>query len=134
MRRTLISILFCCQLLRVVVAQQTPNLPPSPPPKTPTPAADQKSPDDQGVVRITTNPVQIDAVVTDKNGKRVVDQTDLERLLGAGVVQMKSGMVPGEYVIQIVVRPPAKGERRGGHSMDQFCCHQLGMNRSAIRN
>jgi len=32
-----------------------------------------------------------------------VDETDPKRLLGAGVVQMKSGMTPGGYVIQIVV-------------------------------
>jgi hypothetical protein len=32
-----------------------------------------------------------------------LDQTDPKRLLGAGVVRMGSQMVPGEYVIQIVV-------------------------------
>lgn len=32
-----------------------------------------------------------------------VDSSDPKRLLGAGLVQMKSGLVPGEYVIQIVV-------------------------------
>jgi VWFA-related protein len=34
---------------------------------------DQKTADQQDVVRITTNLVQIDAVVTDKSGKRIVD-------------------------------------------------------------
>jgi hypothetical protein len=32
-----------------------------------------------------------------------VDDKDPERLLGAGVVQLKSGMTPGGYVIQLVV-------------------------------
>jgi VWFA-related protein len=32
-----------------------------------------------------------------------VDETDPQRLLGAGVVQLKSGMTPGTYVIQLVV-------------------------------
>ena len=32
-----------------------------------------------------------------------IDQTDPKRLLGAGVMQMRSAMVPGEYVIQVVV-------------------------------
>ena len=32
-----------------------------------------------------------------------LDQTDPKRLLGAGVVQMGTRMVPGEYVLQLVV-------------------------------
>ena len=53
-------------------AQQTPN--PPPPTQTPSPAAQEpKNIDAQDVVKITTNLVQIDAVVTDKDGKRIVD-------------------------------------------------------------
>src|SRR5215210_2931909 len=41
---------------------------------TPTPPAQQQEQaDEEDVVRITTNLVQIDAVVTDKNGKLVTD-------------------------------------------------------------
>src|SRR3954447_9377986 len=47
---------------------------PSPSP-TPTPQAQQpeQKPEDLDVVRITTNLVQVDAVVTDKNGRVVTD-------------------------------------------------------------
>jgi VWFA-related protein len=65
--------MLCC-LVTQVVAQQT-----APPPQTPgqaKPAAVVKEPktvDEQDVVKITTNLVQIDAVVTDKSGRRIVD-------------------------------------------------------------
>ena len=53
-------------------AQQTSS--PPPPSQTSSPAAQApKAIDAQDVVKITTNLVQIDAVVTDKNGKRIVD-------------------------------------------------------------
>ena len=74
MRRSLTPLLLCCLLTQHAVTQQT-----SPPPQTPErpkPAPvlnEPKSVDGQDVVRITTNLVQIDAVVTDKNGKRIVD-------------------------------------------------------------
>src|SRR2546429_6891902 len=50
-------------------AQQTGTLPPPPPP------APQQTPkpEDVDVVRITTNLVQVDAVVTDSKGKLVTD-------------------------------------------------------------
>jgi hypothetical protein len=41
--------------------------------------------------------------VGDEEAFSPLDQTDPKRLLGAGVVRMGSKMVPGEYVIQIVV-------------------------------
>jgi VWFA-related protein len=70
---TLNSLLLCCLLTQQVVAQQ-----PSPPTQTPRPGPspavnEPKTVDDQDVVKITTNLVQIDAVVTDKSGKRIVD-------------------------------------------------------------
>ncbi|HEX8921332.1 MAG TPA: VWA domain-containing protein, partial [Pyrinomonadaceae bacterium] len=40
---------------------------------SPTPPQQQGTPDDEEVVRITTNLVQVDAVVTDKSGKIVTD-------------------------------------------------------------
>ena len=68
------SLLLCCLLTQQVVAQQT--SPPSQTPARPNPSPVVNAPkavDDQDVVKITTNLVQIDAVVTDKSGKRVVD-------------------------------------------------------------
>lgn len=73
MRRSLTTLMLCC-LVTQVVAHQT-----APPPQTPgqpKPAPVVKEPktvDEQDVVKITTNLVQIDAVVTDKSGRRIVD-------------------------------------------------------------
>ena len=52
-------------------AQSSPAPSPSPAPKA-TPSA-QPSPSDEDVVRITTNLVQVDAVITDKSGKLITD-------------------------------------------------------------
>lgn len=41
--------------------------------QNPSPTQDEQSKDEQDVVRITTNLIQVDAVVTDKNGKPVTD-------------------------------------------------------------
>jgi VWFA-related protein len=69
----LISIL----LLVLTASAQQPSPSPTPstrPASSPTPIEAQKpSPSDEDVVRITTNLVQIDAVVTDKSGKPVTD-------------------------------------------------------------
>ena len=69
MKRILILLpLFFAQCVSIAIAQQ-----PSP---SPTPAAQQSATqksEDEDVVRITTNLVQVDAVVTDKNGKIVTD-------------------------------------------------------------
>jgi VWFA-related protein len=46
---------------------------PKPTPTPQTPAQQQEQADDEEVVRITTNLVQIDAVVTDKSGKLITD-------------------------------------------------------------
>jgi len=54
------------------LAQQPGSTPATPPPPQPSPQEIQK-PESEDVVRITTNLVQVDAVVTDKNGKVVTD-------------------------------------------------------------
>jgi len=60
------------QLMRVVAGQQGTN-PQQPQPQNPPPVQEPRTIDAQDVVKITTNLVQIDAVITDKNGKRVID-------------------------------------------------------------
>ena len=74
MHRSLTPFVLCCLLTQHVVAQQT--SPPSQTPARPKPVPvvnEPKTVDEQDVVKITTNLVQIDAVVTDKSGKRIVD-------------------------------------------------------------
>jgi VWFA-related protein len=86
LRRSLNTLLLCCLLTQHVGAQQSSPLPQTPSQttrQTPSQTPDQAKPtpvikepktvDEQDVVRITTNLVQIDAVVTDKSGKRIVD-------------------------------------------------------------
>ena len=73
LRRHLTPLLLCWLLSHHVFAQQ-----PTPSPQTsdqskPVPVREPKAVDEQDVVRITTNLVQIDAVVTDKHGKRIID-------------------------------------------------------------
>jgi VWFA-related protein len=66
-RKALVAVLLSTQVISFGLAQQppTPNVPP-PPPKT-------QKPDEDDVVRITTNLVQVDAVVTDNHGKLITD-------------------------------------------------------------
>ncbi|HVS82281.1 MAG TPA: VWA domain-containing protein [Pyrinomonadaceae bacterium] len=72
-RRNFLAVILITQLAAVSFGQQprTPITEP-PPPRQP-PATQQQKPEDIDVVRITTNLVQVDAVVTDKNGKVVTD-------------------------------------------------------------
>src|SRR5215204_3385635 len=72
MRRILVLVLFIVQLMQVVVGQQTTNPPPQPP-QNPGTIQEPKTINAQDVVKITTNLVQVDAVVTDRKGKRVID-------------------------------------------------------------
>ena len=75
MRRSLTALILCFQSLSILIAQQpSPSPPPPPQIKTETqkPQPQQRN-EDVDVVKITTNLVQIDAVVTDKNGKRITD-------------------------------------------------------------
>ena len=70
MKKTLLSLSLCFQLVSTGLAQQTA------PPPTPKPPAQKPAPqaaDDVDVVKITTNLVQVDAVVTDGQGKHVTD-------------------------------------------------------------
>lgn len=57
----------------VSLAQRPASLPSPTPIPTPVPARQSQQPDAEEVVRITTNLVQVDAVVTDKNGNPVTD-------------------------------------------------------------
>lgn len=70
MRKLLLSLILCFQLASNGLAQQ-PSLPPPPKPQEQKPAPQE--PDDVDVVKITTNLVQIDAVVTDRKGMHVTD-------------------------------------------------------------
>ncbi len=66
-------LLFGLLLSLATLAQQTDN---SKPQATPSPESDAQQPsrsNEDEVVRITTNLVQVDAVVTDKNGKLITD-------------------------------------------------------------
>src|SRR5947207_7565685 len=67
MTKFLLPLLLLLLLVSSVFAQQT-----SPPPPPPAPQQTPK-PEDVDVVRITTNLVQVDAVVTDSKGKLVTD-------------------------------------------------------------
>ena len=86
MTRLLLSLALCFQIIITSIAQQpapsptaSPSANPSstqgPPPKPPElkPTPPPQEPSDVDVVKITTNLVQIDAVVTDKKGKHVTD-------------------------------------------------------------
>lgn len=77
-KKLLLSLVLCFQLASSGLAQQQqPNLPspPKPPEQkpTPSPTPPPQEPDDLDVVKITTNLVQIDAVVTDRKEMHVTD-------------------------------------------------------------
>src|SRR6185369_7738770 len=76
MRRSLIALILSFQSLATLAAQQPSPSPPPPLPQTKTetqkPQPQQRN-EDVDVVKITTNLVQVDAVVTDKNGNRITD-------------------------------------------------------------
>ncbi len=72
-RRHFLAVILIAQLSTAAFAQQ-PRAPiTEPPPPQQQPKTQQQRPEDIDVVRITTNLVQVDAVVTDKNGKVVTD-------------------------------------------------------------
>jgi VWFA-related protein len=70
--RFLLVLVLVPMMVLTSLAQQPVRPPPTPPASQPSPAPQKPEPDDE-VVRITTNLVQVDAVVTDKNGKQVTD-------------------------------------------------------------
>jgi VWFA-related protein len=69
-RRHLLAVILIAQLGSGAFGQQprTPTIEPPPPPQQ-----QSQRPESDDVVRITTNLVQVDAVITDKNGKVVTD-------------------------------------------------------------
>jgi len=67
MKRLAIVLLLATQLVGNISGQQARPTP------TPTPAPTQQQSESDDVVRITTNLVQVDAVITDKDGKAVTD-------------------------------------------------------------
>jgi VWFA-related protein len=71
-RPHLLAVVLIMQLGSSVFGQQPSTAPIGPPPPLPSPQEVQK-PEPEDVVRITTNLVQVDAVVTDKDGKVVTD-------------------------------------------------------------
>jgi VWFA-related protein len=71
----LLAVLLIAQLSSGALGQQpsTTTIGPPPPPQQKPQSEEIQKPDADDVVRITTNLVQVDAVVTDKNGKVVTD-------------------------------------------------------------
>src|ERR1051326_7607672 len=72
-RASLALVLIFSLFISIAAQQQNPNPTPNPQttPQQTTPQQDQVEKED--VVRITTNLVQIDAIITDKSGKQVTD-------------------------------------------------------------
>ncbi|HSS18616.1 MAG TPA: VWA domain-containing protein [Pyrinomonadaceae bacterium] len=70
MKKTVLIFILLFRLAIPALAQQ-PNVQKQPPPPQPEPPTAQSTQDE--VVRITTNLVQVDAVITDKSGKQVTD-------------------------------------------------------------
>src|SRR6266480_7851626 len=111
MKRSLASLTLVFYLALLSLAQQ-----PGPSPKeNPNPSKDMAQqparPVDDDVVRITTNLVQVDAVVTDKNGKPVTDLRPEEvEILEDGKPQRIThfffvSLTPATNVAERVVKP-----------------------------
>src|SRR5437763_8170657 len=78
----LLPLLLITSLLVSITSAQQVGTPP------PAPVLQKQKPEDVDVVRITTNLVQVDAVVTDKNGKAVTDlRTDEVQIFEDGKPQ-----------------------------------------------
>jgi VWFA-related protein len=73
MKRGLLALCLITQMICWGVAQQTSPVGPPPAPTQRTTQQRPQRPDAEDVVKITTNLVQVDAVVTDKDGKAVTD-------------------------------------------------------------
>jgi len=72
MRRLVTALLVGLQCVTISLSQQPAPSPPAPPQQS-KPETQKPTPEDLDVVKITTNLVQIDAVVTDKKGQRITD-------------------------------------------------------------
>jgi VWFA-related protein len=107
-KRYLLALFLIAQMIWGAVAQQTG--PVGPPPLTPTTRQPQK-PGADDVVKITTNLVQVDAVVFDKNGKPVTDLTaDEVQILEDGKPQKITHFaynVTATEAVNRTVKPPA---------------------------
>ncbi|HWP53220.1 MAG TPA: VWA domain-containing protein, partial [Pyrinomonadaceae bacterium] len=103
-KRYLLVVSLISQMICGVVAQQT-STPPPPPQQQP------QKPDDADVVKITTNLVQVDAVVFDKNGKPVTDLTaDEVQVFEDGKPQKVTHFVystSGAEPVNRSIKPPA---------------------------
>jgi hypothetical protein len=108
-RQPFLAVILIAQLSAAALAQQprTPITEPPPPP-LPQRGTQSQKPEDVDVVRITTNLVQVDAVVTDKNGKVVTDLKPEEvQIFEDGKPQKITHF--SYYVTETpVVAPPAK--------------------------
>ncbi|HEV8135802.1 MAG TPA: VWA domain-containing protein [Pyrinomonadaceae bacterium] len=72
MRKLVIALLVGLPCVAVSFSQQPIPSPPAPPQQS-KPDSQKPTPEDLDVVKITTNLVQIDAVITDKKGQRITD-------------------------------------------------------------
>ncbi|MDX6445719.1 MAG: hypothetical protein QOH71_2793 [Blastocatellia bacterium] len=110
-RHHLLAILLMTQLSLGALGQQpsTPNIGPPPPPQEKPLSQQVQKPDSEDVVRITTNLVQVDAVVTDKNGKVVTDLKPEEiRIMEDGRAQKITNF---SYNVTESPAPPARTEK-----------------------
>ncbi len=99
--RWLLATVSIAQLVTSLTAQQpAASLPQSPPPQTTQP----QKPEEVDVVRITTNLVQVDAVVTDKSGKVVTDLKPEEVQIFEDGRQQKIT----HFTYYVAERPPAE--------------------------
>lgn len=71
LKRPLLILFLITQMICRAPAQQTKTV--GTPPPAPPPTTQSQRPDSDDVVKITTNLVQVDAVVADKNGKLITD-------------------------------------------------------------
>jgi len=99
--RWLLATVSIAQLVTSLTAQQpAASLPQSPPPQTTQP----QKPEEVDVVRITTNLVQVDAVVTDESGKVVTDLKPEEVQIFEDGRQQKIT----HFTYYVAERPPAE--------------------------
>ena len=108
-RRHFLAVILIAQLSAASFAQQPRTAitePPPPPPQQP--KTQPQKPEDVDVVRITTNLVQVDAVVTDKNGKVVTDLKPEEVQIFEDGKPQKITHFSYNVTESAVVAPPAK--------------------------
>ena len=109
-RRHFLAVILIAQLSAAAFAQQprTPITEPPPRPPPQQPKTQPQKPEDLDVVRITTNLVQVDAVVTDKSGKVVTDLKPEEVQIFEDGKPQKITHFSYNVTESAVVAPPAK--------------------------